>query len=128
MTPSLGFHKQFGQALSKPVVFRVPATMHALRRYKLRTLINSRFHGDRGEFLKASGLSKGRLTQLLDPAKPFGDNAAKNLADRLGLPEGYFDTLDERTQRFALAFEDLPDAVKDRWESLVSLMAEEPKR
>jgi len=66
--------------------------MKNLRRKRLVDLLNGpRFNGDRAAFLSSSGLSKGRLTQLLDPSKPFGDAAARNLCDSLGLSEGWFD-------------------------------------
>lgn len=96
--------------------------MHALRRQKLQELLSRQFKGDRGAFLKASKLSKGRLTQLLDPSQPFGDVAARNLEDRLQLDPGYFDTMDARTLQFALAFESLPDHVKAQWEQLASML------
>jgi hypothetical protein len=98
------------------------APMHALRRHKLRSLLEDRFKGDRGEFLKVTGLSKGRLTQLLDPAEPFGDTAARNLETRLELPAGFFDTMDARTVQFALAFESLPEPVKAQWEALANML------
>lgn len=96
--------------------------MHALRRHKLRSLLEDRFKGDRGEFLKVSGLSKGRLTQLLDPAEPFGDIAARNLETRLDLDPGFFDTMDARTVQFALQFESLPEPVKAQWEALAGML------
>lgn len=102
--------------------------MHALRRQKLLTLIADRFHGKRGEFLKASGLSAGRLTQLLDPAEPFGDVAARNLEERLRLDPGYFDAMDARTLKFAMAFEALPPELKTRWEDLVRLLSDKTTR
>jgi hypothetical protein len=101
--------------------------MHTLRRHKLRLLLNTRFHGDRGKFLDESGLSKGRLSQLLDEAEPFGDIAARNLETRLDLDPGYFDTMDARTLQFALAFESLPEPVRAQWERLVSMLAEPVK-
>jgi hypothetical protein len=101
--------------------------MHALRRHKLRVLLNTRFSGDRGKFLDASGLSKGRLSQLLDEAEPFGDIAARNLETRLDLDPGYFDTMDARTLQFALAFESLPEPVRAQWERLVSMLSEPGK-
>ena len=68
--------------------------MKQKRRQKLHDLLNGpRFNGDRQAFLSASGLSKGRLTQLLNPNVSFGDAAAKNLCERLGLPDGWFDSL-----------------------------------
>ena len=73
--------------------------------------------------MKASGLSKGRLTQLLDDDEPFGDVAARNLEQRLMLDPGYFDSMDKRTLEFAMAFESLPDHQKQAWEGLVTMLA-----
>lgn len=101
--------------------------MHSLRRHKLRALLEHQLKGDRGAFLKKSGLTKGRLTQLLDPSEPFGDVAARNLEVRLSLDPGYFDAMDARTVAFALAFESLPPAIKDRWEQLAGMLAQGPK-
>lgn len=98
--------------------------MHALRRQKLRDLIELKFDGDRGAFLKASGLTKGRLSQLLNPEEPFGDVAARNLEERLQLEPGYFDSMDSRTVAFATRFESLPDNIKAQWERLVALLGE----
>jgi hypothetical protein len=100
----------------------MPTEMHALRRQKLELLLQGRFKGDRGAFLNESGLSKGRLSQLLDPDEPFGDVAARNLEDRLHLDSGYFDAMDSRTLEFALAFESLPDHQKGQWEALVAML------
>jgi hypothetical protein len=100
--------------------------MHDMRRQKLKLLLEHRFKGDRGDFLEASGLSKGRLSQLLDPDQPFGDTAARNLEDRLNLEPGYFDAMDSRTLQFALAFESLPRHQKDQWEKLVLMLTPPP--
>ena len=97
--------------------------MHALRRQKLRDLLEQRFKGDRGAFLKATGLSAGRLTQLLDPDEPFGDVAARNLEQRLQLDPGYFDSMDARTLAFATLFDGLPDHLKAQWEQLAHLLS-----
>jgi hypothetical protein len=96
--------------------------MQTLRRSKLRHLLEITFKGDRGLFLKKSGLSKGRLSQLLDPNEPFGDVAARNLADRLELPNGYFDQMDRATLEWAVAFDALPPAIKDKWTELVLML------
>jgi hypothetical protein len=96
--------------------------MHNLRRQKLKQLLDTRFGGDRGRFLSESGLTKGRLSQLLDPDQPFGDVAARNLEDRLQLDPGYFDAMDARTLQFAMAFEGLPAHLKDHWEDLILLL------
>ncbi len=101
--------------------------MHALRRSKLAALLQLRFRGDRGAFLKESGLTKGRLSQLLDPDQPFGDVAARNLEERLRLEPGYFDAMDARTLEFAMAFERLSPEMKARWEQLAAMLGEPPK-
>lgn len=100
--------------------------MHALRKYKLGALIAERFGGDRGPFLKTTKLSKGRLSQLLDPDEPFGEVAARNLEKRLRLDPGYFDTLDARTLQFAMAFERPPDPLKARWEQIAAALTPPP--
>lgn len=100
--------------------------MHALRRSKLRHLLDVQFKGDRGAFLKKSGLTKGRLSQLLDPKEPFGDVAARNLAERLGLAPGYFDQMDTQTLQWAVAFDALPPAIKEKWVELVKMLGTPP--
>lgn len=65
--------------------------MDAHRKTRLVELITTRYNGDRGGLIKASGLSKGRISQLLDPAEPFGERAARELARKLELPERWFD-------------------------------------
>lgn len=99
--------------------------MHALRKQKLSQLIAENYGDDRGKFLKAAGITKGRLSQLLDPDEPFGEVAARNLEERLQLPPGYFDSMDARTVRFALAFEALPDDLKARWEQIAAALRSE---
>lgn len=76
--------------------------------------------------MKASGLTKGRLSQLLDPNQPFGDLAARNLEERLKLEPGFFDAMDARTVQFALAFESLPPHQKERWEQLAAMLGAPP--
>jgi hypothetical protein len=96
--------------------------MHALRRYKLQHLLDHRYKGSRELFLKDSGLSKGRLSQLLDPELPFGDVAARNLEERLHLDPGYFDAMDAQTVAFAVQFDALPQHLKAQWLELVSML------
>lgn len=73
--------------------------------------------------MSESGLTKGRLSQLLSKKFPFGDNAARGLEERLQLEPGYFDTMDARTLRFALLFESLPAHQKERWEEIVGMLS-----
>lgn len=75
--------------------------------------------------MKATGLTKGRLSQLLDPNEPFGDVAARRLEDRLNLEPGYFDTMDAQTVEWATKFDSLPQHLKDRWLEIVSLLDNE---
>lgn len=102
--------------------------MHSLRRYKLAHLIRTRFSGSRGAFLSESGLTKGRLSQLLDPSQPFGDVAARNLEERLHLEPGYFDAMDAQTVEWAVKFDSLPQHLKDKWLELVALLGEQQQK
>lgn len=62
------------------------------RKLRLQALIESpRFEGSQVALANAAKYSEGYISQLLDPGAPFGSRAANNLADRLGLGEGYFD-------------------------------------
>lgn len=72
--------------------------------------------------MEKSGLSKGRLSQLLDPDQPFGETAARNLEERLELEPGYFDAMDKQTLQWAVAFDALPQHLKDKWTDLVSML------
>lgn len=65
-------------------------TQHRKRR--LRALIDSKkFDGQQAKLAEASGLSEGRVSQLLDANQSFGERSAKNLAEKLGLAERYFE-------------------------------------
>lgn len=66
--------------------------MDSYRKTRLADLIATRYQGERGRFLRDARISKGRLTQLLDPGMAFGERAAKALVERLRLPVGYFET------------------------------------
>lgn len=103
--------------------------MQDVRRFKLRLLLRNHFGDNREKFLEESGFTKGRLSQLLDPNATFGERAARNLEERLaniGIQPGYFDTLDERTMHFAMAFERLPAPVKEQWEQLAAMLSPKP--
>ena len=62
-----------------------------IRRINLARLIaEPPYNGDKKAFIAAAGITKGRLSQLLNGKEAFGDNAAKNLCVKLGLPDNYF--------------------------------------
>lgn len=62
--------------------------MDAHRKKRLEQLIAAEpYNGDRPAFIKASKLSKGRITQMLDPTEPFGERSARSLAKALQLPD-----------------------------------------
>lgn len=48
--------------------------------------------GDREALIRASGYTKGRISQLFDPDQQFGERAARSLAGRMGLPPEFFNT------------------------------------
>lgn len=61
------------------------------RRRRLLQLIETRFRGSRADLMRESGLSAGRITQLLDEKETFGERAARSLERRLDLADRYFD-------------------------------------
>ena len=61
------------------------------RRENFAAYVRQRLGGDRAKLMRKTGLSKGRITQLFDQKEPFGERAAANLTDALGLPAGYFE-------------------------------------
>lgn len=61
------------------------------RKQRLQLLIETRFKGDRAAFGQDAGLTKGRVSQLLDLDEPFGERAAASLVSKLRLPDRWFD-------------------------------------
>jgi hypothetical protein len=88
---SLEQPKPMRQGFSKPGMFMLSSTMDDLdqhRKKRLELLIASPpYNGDRTAFIAKSGLTKGRISQLLDPAEAFGERAGMSLAEKLGLPD-----------------------------------------
>lgn len=60
------------------------------RRELFRLWYTKAYKSDRERLIRKSGLTKGRITQLLDPRQPFGERAAVQLAARLGLDKDSF--------------------------------------
>ena len=65
--------------------------MDLRRKRRLELYIATQCGGDRGLLIKRSKLSKGRITQLLDPDAAFGERAARSLSKKLRLSPGYFE-------------------------------------
>lgn len=61
------------------------------RRRRFLAFFEQKYHGDRGRLISDTGLSKGRVSQLFDPEQPFGEVAARRLAEHLNLPAEYFE-------------------------------------
>jgi len=79
----------------------------------------------------ATGLTKGRVSQLLDPNEPFGDNAARRLTEKLGLPMRYFDQppdapLSSDALQVAVAYEKMTPAEKMRLDRLMAAAMDVP--
>jgi hypothetical protein len=93
---SLDETKRYGQGFSKPRMFMLGSNMDDLahhRKKRLQALIDGKpFHGNQSAFAFKAGLSKGRISQLLDPKESFGERSAMNLAAKLGLQDDrYFE-------------------------------------
>lgn len=69
--------------------------MDHVRKHRLAKLIQTRFKGERAALINESGLSKGRISQLLDPRETFGERAARELERKLGLTERWLDKVEE---------------------------------
>ncbi|QIM51600.1 hypothetical protein [Hydrogenophaga crocea] len=97
-------------------------TMEEVRKHWLKHLLRTRFNNERSDLIRAAGITKGRLSQLL--ADGFGDTSAKRLVESLGLPANYFDrpipheegdSLSEEALQIARQFEKMDEAERKRF-------------
>ena len=98
--------------------------MDQTRKQRLKALIKSSFEDSQQKFADETGISKGRVSQLLDEDKPFGERAAKGLVERINkagvqLPDGYFESasaasagIAQAQERPQISLEDALDAIK----------------
>jgi hypothetical protein len=103
LKPSFEFHgcslddsKPHRQGFSKPASGNLSRKMMdkltAHRKARLLSLIQGpRFNDNRKKFVEEAKLSKGRISQLLDPDESFGERSAGVLALNLRLPKRYFE-------------------------------------
>ncbi len=63
--------------------------MQNQRKRNLAHLLATRYNGNRDELIAASGLSKGRISQMLKNG--FGERSARELEAKLGLPAQWLD-------------------------------------
>jgi hypothetical protein len=61
------------------------------RRARFVAYFNGPLKGSRAKLMERTGLSAGRVTQLFDEREAFGERAARNMAESLGLPPDYFE-------------------------------------
>ena len=62
------------------------------RKDRLRALIDGKpYAGNQAEFGRKAGLTKARITQLLNPDEPFGERAAESLCAKLELSPRWFE-------------------------------------
>lgn len=77
------------------------------RKRRLQALIDGKpFLGNQTAFAEKVGLTKGRITQLLDPSDSFGERSARSLAAALRLPDDYFDGHSEPAEKQAPSADD----------------------
>lgn len=88
---SLEHPKPFGQGLPKPALFSI-GLMENRRRDRFIAYFNGPpLKGDRELLIRKTGYTKGRVSQFFDRDQPFGERAARALAERLGLDADYFE-------------------------------------
>jgi hypothetical protein len=133
---SLGSPRRVCQAFSRPIGFSINFTVKEYRRARFKELLDSRFKGDRAALIRETGFTKGRVSQLLDPDEPFGDNAAASLVERLHLPAGYFDPPTTRdtsrpvsrdAMEVALAYDKMSPAERMRLDRLMAAAMDMPE-
>jgi hypothetical protein len=61
------------------------------RRERFIAYFNGPLRGSRSKLMERTGLTPGRVSQLFDEKQAFGERAARNLAESLGLPGDYFE-------------------------------------
>lgn len=82
------------QDLPKPSLFSIHFMRDDERRRNFAAwFAGAPYRGDRARLMSRTGLTKGRITQLLNDAgtEPFGERAATNLARKLGLADDFFE-------------------------------------
>lgn len=93
------------------------------RKARLRELLKQdRFEGTRAIFCTQAGVSKSRLSQLLDDDDPFGERVARKIAANLRLGDKWFElpagterqisVVEKRDDRYS-AMLDLPADLQD---------------
>lgn len=87
---SLGHAKRPRQVPPKPQMFSICCMSGAERKRAVREYFRVDLKGDRAEFQKRTGYTKGRVTQILTGEEPLGEKAAIEIARRLRLPDDYF--------------------------------------
>jgi hypothetical protein len=100
------------------------------RRRRLHHYLSRTLHGRRQVLIERSGMSPGRISQLLSSDElPFGERAAAKLAQRLGLPDDYFETdhvepptLSEEALVFARYFDRLDRTSQLAVQSIVEVL------
>lgn len=79
------------------------------RKKRLQELIDGKpYEGNQAAFAAAAGLTKGRVSQLLDPTLPFGERAARGIVQRLDLHERYFERGASNVQLAAIGERRIP--------------------
>lgn len=62
-----------------------------VRRTNFQRLVDTRFAGSQAALATALGLTRGRVSQLLNPAQAFGERVAREIEDKLDLSTGWLD-------------------------------------
>jgi hypothetical protein len=77
-----------------------------IRRRALEHCLAVKFKGERSALIARSGVTEGRISQML--ADGFGERAARKLESALGLKEGYFEQEHDRASPPRTALNDEP--------------------
>lgn len=118
---SLGESKPFRQGNPKCDLFSIGLPMENARRRRFAAYFSGKpFNGDRAKLIAKTGLTSGRITQLLDEDEVFGERAAAALAVRLGLAPDYFERDHGESESLTLAPEEVAMILAWRQQRLVA--------
>ncbi|SHM05179.1 hypothetical protein SAMN05216428_11280 [Nitrosospira sp. Nsp11] len=100
--------------------------IQAIRRARLRRLIDERFNGKQTDLLAACNQNQGEISGLLSGKRVFGEKKARTLEDELHLGRGYFDrqsdkpvaTLTEDQLKLLDLVERMDPKAREKWLAL----------
>lgn len=103
---------------------------HDIRRTNLKAIIDTKFNGKAGRLADAVGKKRPQIYRLFSDAensRDIGEELARDIEAKLGLPRGYLDSLStagEESQYIARQYDESGDGKKTAMKALADLPEE----